>query len=84
MAYSPTIWVDNGPPDINAANLNKIEQGIVALDGATRYDQAQALSGAQQTQARTNIGAAAVLQVTQSAYDALGTKDPNTLYVIVG
>lgn len=27
--YSPTNWVDNAPPDINAANLNKIEQGIL-------------------------------------------------------
>lgn len=27
--YSPTTWVDNAPPDINAANLNKIEQGIL-------------------------------------------------------
>jgi hypothetical protein len=25
-----------------------------------------------------------IVQITQAAYDALGTKDPNTLYVIVG
>lgn len=25
-----------------------------------------------------------MIQITQAAYDALGTKDPNTLYVIVG
>lgn len=34
MAYSPTVWVDDVPPGsgtlIDAAKLNKIEQGIVA------------------------------------------------------
>lgn len=35
------------------------------------------------TQIRSNIGASAVVQITQAAYTALGTKDPNTLYVIV-
>ena len=28
MAYSPTNWVNNSTPAINAANLNKIETGI--------------------------------------------------------
>lgn len=28
MAYTKTTWVDNSPPAINAANLNKIENGI--------------------------------------------------------
>lgn len=36
------------------------------------------------TQIRSNIGASAVVQITQADYTALGTKDPNTLYVIVG
>lgn len=28
MSYTKTTWVNDSPPDINAANLNKIEQGI--------------------------------------------------------
>ena len=28
MAYSKTVWNNNTPPDINAENLNKMEQGI--------------------------------------------------------
>ena len=31
MAYTPTNW-ENGETPINADNLNKIEQGLVALD----------------------------------------------------
>lgn len=30
--YNKTNWVDNTEPDINAANLNKIENGIDGLD----------------------------------------------------
>lgn len=29
MGYTRTTWVDGGAPAINAANLNKIEQGLV-------------------------------------------------------
>lgn len=32
MAYSRTTWVDDAPPALNAANLNKIEQGLVDAD----------------------------------------------------
>ena len=32
MAYNPTIWVDDTVPDIDADNLNKIEQGIATAD----------------------------------------------------
>ena len=28
MAYTKTTWVNDSPPDINAENLNKMEQGI--------------------------------------------------------
>ena len=34
MAYVPTVWVDGGPPAINAANLNKIESGLTGLASA--------------------------------------------------
>lgn len=30
MPYSPTVWVDDSIPDIDAQNLNKIEAGIAA------------------------------------------------------
>lgn len=30
MAYTPTAWNDDGPPPINAANLNKLEGGVQA------------------------------------------------------
>lgn len=32
MTYSKTVWVDDNPPSINAANLNKMEEGIAAAD----------------------------------------------------
>ena len=35
-------------------------------------------------EARDAIGVKKMVQMTQSAYDALVTKDPNTLYLIVG
>lgn len=28
MAYTPTIWVDNSAPEINATNLNHLETGV--------------------------------------------------------
>ena len=36
MAYTKTVWVDNQSPDINATNLNHIEQGI--YDAHTQVD----------------------------------------------
>ena len=32
MAYTKTNWVNNTAPPISSDNLNKIEQGIYALD----------------------------------------------------
>lgn len=32
MAYTKTVWVDDSAPPVNAANLNKIEQGIFDVD----------------------------------------------------
>ena len=51
-----------------------------ALFGATPG----VLEATTQAQVRANIGAGTIVQMTQAAYTALGTKDPNTLYVIVG
>ena len=33
MAYTKTKWVNDSEPAINAANLNKIEQGIADAHG---------------------------------------------------
>lgn len=32
MAYNPTIWVNDTVPDIDADNMNKIEQGLATAD----------------------------------------------------
>lgn len=32
MAYNPTVWVNDSVPDIDADNMNKIEQGIETAD----------------------------------------------------
>lgn len=34
MAYTKTNWVNNGAPPLSAANLNKIEDGILTCDTA--------------------------------------------------
>ena len=39
MAYSPTTWVDGTTPAINAANLNKMEQGIATADRSEVFAQ---------------------------------------------
>lgn len=36
MAYEKTQWVDGSAPDLSAANLNHIEQGIATNDSAVR------------------------------------------------
>lgn len=56
---------------------NQLNGDVEALYGG-------GLDASTKTQVRTNIGAAAIVQMTQAAYTALSTKDPNTLYVIVG
>lgn len=57
--YTPTSWVNNSAPAIDADNLNHLESGVqVATERATesiRYDQAQSLTSAQQAQARSNL-----------------------------
>lgn len=47
MAYTPTTWVDGSTP-VNAANLNKIEQGVDVADQAA-VDAAAAAAAAQTT-----------------------------------
>ena len=42
MAYEPTDWVDDAEPDLEAANLNKIEQGIKAAHAAAAAAQSTA------------------------------------------
>jgi hypothetical protein len=33
LPYAKTVWVDNSTPDINAANLNHLEQGVFDVSG---------------------------------------------------
>jgi hypothetical protein len=46
MSYSPTLWVNDAPPAIDADKLNKIEQGIAAahLLAASRSGTSQYLT----------------------------------------
>lgn len=62
--------------------------GVVTIE---YYNTSGALQGstlpANWTPCRPNITSTtvtAIVEMTQAAYDALGTKDPNTLYVIIG
>ena len=54
MAYEKTVWVNGQAPALDAAHLNKIEQGIADAVSVTP----QSLTDGQKTQARGNIGAA--------------------------
>ena len=38
MAYTATSWVNGSEPAINAANLNKLEAGVVAAHEADKGD----------------------------------------------
>ena len=78
MAF--TDWQDGqaGGTPLSAARLNAMGTGINA---------AQSAADAAQTTADTKVtgdGISVVRSITQAAYDALATKDPATLYVIVG
>lgn len=42
MAYEPTEWVNDASPDVEASNLNKIEQGIKDAHDAAAAAQATA------------------------------------------
>ena len=76
--------------------LNRIDALATALGSPTTHTHTAAqisdatttgralMQAADAAAARTTIGAAAVTQMTLAAYNALGAKDPNTLYVIVG
>lgn len=54
MAYEKTVWVNGQAPALDAAHLNKMEQGIADAVSVTP----QTLSDEQKAQARGNIGAA--------------------------
>jgi hypothetical protein len=41
------------------------------------------ISGSTYNVSDVNLGGFTLVQVTQQQYDALSTKDPNTLYIIV-
>ena len=45
MAYTPTVWNDDGPPDILASKLNKIETGIAEAHEKLQIDGPKIYSG---------------------------------------
>ena len=69
MAYEKTVWVNGQAPALDAAHLNKIEQGIADAVSVTP----QTLSDEQKAQARGNINAA------PGGY-GLGETIPNSSY----
>ncbi len=84
ISYTPTRWVDNSEPDINAANLNKIEQGILqattAINGAV--DAINAING--------NLGSIKYLTLSSNSHlnkpfevikEQWGDLEPDKIYL---
>lgn len=74
MAYTKQTWVDGsaGGTPVSAARLNHIEQGVADVD-----QQVAGRVQAMQTGLKLWKG-------TQAEFDAVATKDANTVYVIAG
>lgn len=74
---------------VNAGAAN-IDPRLDALEGdvsgltTSVGDLASDVNDLQSSKVGGNGSITTVVQLTQAAYDALGTKDANTLYVIVG
>ncbi len=64
---SPT-WVNENEPALDADELNAMSGAIA---GAVEYDRDMTLTAEQQTQARTNINAAAQTDMAQAQADIL-------------
>lgn len=64
-----------------APGTNELEEGELALnssDGVLYFQTATDTVG----QFPSAVGISSIVAISQAAYDALATKDPNTLYVI--
>lgn len=66
-----------------------VKTGPFVLNAAPAHDTPAFLNGVENrlvglNKAVTSTDVATIVQLTQAAYDALATKDPATLYVIVG
>lgn len=76
--YTPTGWINNTAPPIDADNLNKIESGVQAATqravASVRYDAGQTLTGTQQAQAQANMSAVSRAQVTAPPAAAVVTQ----------
>lgn len=70
--YEKTATGGGGGSDIN----------VVQTTGTSTTDVMS--QNAVTTVLNTRLGGLTLLPITQTAYDALATKDPNTLYVITG
>lgn len=95
MNYIPYVWRNNpaGGTPVVAARLNALEQGLAAASNQTTPDAVltipQTLTGPQQTQVRTNIGAPSVGDVDGKAplvhtHTLAGLTDVSTVGVTDG
>ena len=77
MAYEKTNWVNNQTP-LNEVNLNKLEQGVKDAHDGIGQHQLEIDTIKDTVNNLTKIWTG-----TQAQYDAIGTKDANTLYFIM-
>lgn len=75
--YTPQTWVNGsaGGTPLNATALNRIENGIESMDDRVTFLEDNAV---------TSTAIDSIVQMTQAAYNSLGTKNSRTLYIIVG
>ena len=69
----------------NPHSVTKAQVGLGNVDNTS--DAAKPISTATATALAGKVGSPTIdtlLEITQAAYDALGTKDPATLYVVIG
>lgn len=85
VGQSTDTWGDK----LNA-NMDKIDTAVKGLAdgtgtltaGAVRHDITQTIDTAGKARARSNMGVQEIWNGTQAAYDAIVTKNANTLYFI--
>jgi hypothetical protein len=65
----------------DAPTANELEEGELAINSADGVLYFQTASGSVAT-VPGSVGITSIVSISQAAYDALASKDPNTLYVI--
>lgn len=77
-SYTPTVWVDNESPDIDAAHLNKAEQAITRVTTAMN-SAVDVIKDLQSQVNTTNNNLSKVLQYVHSSADVFDFNDWQTL-----